>query len=122
MTLVPSMQIHLLNSTSPRRLVREAGLHSLDFCMDVLRELGMTYFSAQVMLQIFLRAKEKVSRQKADSHAAGTPVPTPATLDSGSTNDNMGTLVGRGKDADADPTSTVWYPFLTQDVYFCNDE
>ncbi|KAG9250819.1 putative Zn(II)2Cys6 transcription factor [Emericellopsis atlantica] len=122
MTLVPSMQIHLLNSTSPRRLVRQAGHHCLDFCLKVLRELSMTYFSAEVMLQVFLRAQQKVSRQRLDSNAAGTPVlNTPATLES-SAADEPALSVGPEKDVNADPTSTVWYPFLTQDVYFGNDD
>ncbi|KAI1025287.1 hypothetical protein LB504_010020 [Fusarium proliferatum] len=59
--LVPTLQIHLLHSVSPRKLVHRLSCHRLDMCMMVVQEIKATYFGAEILYRLFTRAREVTS-------------------------------------------------------------
>ncbi|EXL68135.1 hypothetical protein FOPG_15787 [Fusarium oxysporum f. sp. conglutinans race 2 54008] len=59
--LVPTLQIHLLHSVSPRKLVHRLGCHRLDLCMMVVQEIKVTYFGAEILYRLFTRAREVIT-------------------------------------------------------------
>ncbi|SCO26725.1 probable cutinase transcription factor 1 beta [Fusarium fujikuroi] len=59
--LVPTLQMHLLHSVSPRKLVHRLGCHRLDMCMMVIQEIKVTYFGAEILYRLFTRAREVIS-------------------------------------------------------------
>ncbi|TXC12391.1 hypothetical protein FocTR4_00017271 [Fusarium oxysporum f. sp. cubense] len=59
--LVPTLQIHLLHSMSPRKLVHRLGCHRLDLCMMVVQEIKVTYFGAEILSRLFTRAREVIN-------------------------------------------------------------
>ncbi|PLN80281.1 fungal-specific transcription factor domain-domain-containing protein [Aspergillus taichungensis] len=62
--LVPTLQIHLLHSVSPRKLVQRLGSHQLDLCMMVVNELKVTYFGAEILSRLFTRARETINSRR----------------------------------------------------------
>ncbi|KAG5655121.1 hypothetical protein KAF25_001894 [Fusarium avenaceum] len=59
--LVPTLQVHLLHSVSPRKLVHRLGCHQLDLCMMVVQEIKVTYFGAEILHRLFTRARDIIS-------------------------------------------------------------
>ncbi|KAJ3464877.1 hypothetical protein MRS44_009663 [Fusarium solani] len=59
--LVPTLQVHLLHSVSPRKLVQRLGCHQLDLCMMVVKEIKVTYFGAEILYRLFTRAREMIN-------------------------------------------------------------
>ena len=59
--LVPTLQVHLLHSVSPRKSVQYLGCHELDLCMMVVNELKVTYFGAEILYRLFTRARETIN-------------------------------------------------------------
>ncbi|RKK64370.1 hypothetical protein BFJ69_g16754 [Fusarium oxysporum] len=62
--LVPTLQIHLLHSVSPRKLVHRLGCHQLDLCMMVVQEIKVTYFGAEILYRLFTRAREVINLRR----------------------------------------------------------
>ncbi|KAF4414861.1 fungal specific transcription factor [Fusarium acutatum] len=62
--LVPTLQIHLLHSVSPRKLVHRLGCHRLDLCMMVVQEIKVTYFGAEILYRLFTRAREVINLRR----------------------------------------------------------
>ncbi|KAE9362543.1 hypothetical protein N431DRAFT_391777 [Stipitochalara longipes BDJ] len=66
-TLIPAMQIHLIELSSPTPLFRRFGKHKFQLCMMVLSELRSTYWGADAVSKLFEHALARV--QKPDSLA-----------------------------------------------------
>jgi hypothetical protein len=58
--IVPAMQTHLLESRSSDQLMRGMGLHKLEFCMMILREVESTYPAATLIRGVFLEAVDRL--------------------------------------------------------------
>ncbi|KAL4894187.1 fungal-specific transcription factor domain-containing protein [Aspergillus ambiguus] len=58
--LVPALQIHLLDATSPKQMVQRMGRHNLEFCMMVIEELKSVYFGAEILSRMFTKAKNRI--------------------------------------------------------------
>ncbi|GLA72663.1 hypothetical protein AtubIFM55763_003545 [Aspergillus tubingensis] len=56
--LVPTLQIHLLDATSEKQMVRRMGRHNLEFCMMVIEELKSVYFGAEILSRMFTKARD----------------------------------------------------------------
>lgn len=59
--LVPTLQMHLLHSVSPRKFVHRLGCHRLDMCMMAVQEIKVKYFGAEILYRLFTRAREVIS-------------------------------------------------------------
>src|SRR6266536_4678469 len=55
------MQTHLLESRSQNQLSRDMGLHKLELCMMILREVESSYPSAKFIRWIFLEAVDRLN-------------------------------------------------------------
>ena len=60
-SLIPAMQIHLLDCKSPNSLFRQLGNLKLQLCMMILSELRDTYWGADFSYRMFERAQAKLS-------------------------------------------------------------
>jgi hypothetical protein len=60
-TLMPAMQIHLLDCKSPIPLFRQLGNLKFQLCMLILPELRDTYWGADFAYRMFQRARAKLS-------------------------------------------------------------
>ncbi|KAJ5158890.1 Transcription factor [Penicillium coprophilum] len=69
--LVPTLQIHLLDTTSEKQLVQRMGRHNLKFCMMVIEELKSVYFGAEILSRMFTKAESQIYNQT----LAAAPVP-----------------------------------------------
>jgi hypothetical protein len=65
--LVPAMQTHLLESRSCDQLSRSMGLHKLELCMMVIREVESIYPAAKLIRGIFLEAVERLNATQKSS-------------------------------------------------------
>ncbi|PKY05855.1 hypothetical protein P168DRAFT_310028 [Aspergillus campestris IBT 28561] len=97
--LVPTLQIHLLHSVSPRKLVQRLGCHQLDLCMMVVNELKVTFFGAEILSRLFTRARDTINSRRRGLE------PTPVGPDAG----NVRSPEGRSRHNDemAMPASPV---------------
>ena len=59
-SLIPAMQIHLLDCKSPSSLFRQLGNLKLQLCMMILSELRDTYWGADFAYRMFERAQAKL--------------------------------------------------------------
>lgn len=62
--LVPAMQAHLLESRSGDHLSRSVGLHKLELCLMVLREVEETYPAATMIRNLFVEAVSRLESAK----------------------------------------------------------
>src|SRR5690349_2813067 len=103
--LVPTLQIHLLHSVSPRKLVHRLGCHQLDLCMMVVQEIKVTYFGAEILHQLFTRARDVINVRDQVQES-----PTPA-----------GTVIPESRDhhdrGTASPASPMIWAFNTASNY-----
>ncbi|KAJ5517122.1 Transcription factor [Penicillium freii] len=91
--LVPTLQIHLLNTTSEKQLVQRIGRHNLKFCMIVIEELKSVYFGAEILSRIFTKAESQIYNQTL----------TTATVPRGHTPDTtLGSTIGSPPEVPAD--------------------
>ena len=67
-SLMPAMQIHLLDCKSPNALSRQLGNLKLQLCMIILSELRETYWGADFAYRMFERAQAKLA-EVPETHA-----------------------------------------------------
>ena len=123
--LVPTLQIHLLESTSKKPLVQRMGSHNLEFCMIVIEELKTVYFGAEILSRMFTKAKRQIYNQRlAPAKARRENVPE------SSRDSTIGIISDVVEDARQDDVeisdafSATWNPFapVTASEFFDNDE
>jgi hypothetical protein len=108
--LVPTLQVHLLRSVSPRKLVHRLGCHQLDLCMMVVQEIKVTYFGAEILHRLFTRARDVINVR-----ARVLESPTPA----GTNESGMVVLEGRERHdrETASPASPMIWAFNAASNY-----
>ena len=62
-TLIPAMQMHLIEVASPTPLFRRFGNHKFQLCMMVLSELRSTYWGADAVYKLFEHAQTRTQKQ-----------------------------------------------------------
>lgn len=62
--LVPTLQVHLIDSTSSKSLVQRMGCHNLELCMIVIEELRTIYFGAEILFRMFTKAQRQIRNQR----------------------------------------------------------
>ncbi|GFF54257.1 transcription factor [Aspergillus udagawae] len=122
--LVPTLQIHLLDTTSEKQLVQHMGRHNLEFCMIVIEELKPVYFGAEILSRMF-KAKRRIYNQTLASTTAPRENAPESSRDS-----TIGSVPDVVEDALQDYVeifdafSTIWSPFapVTAGGFLDNDQ
>ncbi|EAW17083.1 Zn(II)2Cys6 transcription factor [Aspergillus fischeri NRRL 181] len=112
--LVPALQIHLLDTTSEKQLVRRMGCHNLEFCMMIIEELKTVYFGAEILSRMFTKAKSRLYNQTV------APATTPREyIPTSSRDPTIGSIPDAADDARQDDAeifdafSTILSPFAS---------
>lgn len=72
--LIPTLQIHLLDFTSPKGLIQRMGNQHLELCMIVIEELKKTHFGAEILYRIFGKAQQQIRTNR--ERIISTPIVT----------------------------------------------
>lgn len=114
-TLIPAMQIHLIQLSSHTPLFRRLGSHKFELCMIVLSELRNTYWGADTMYKLFEHALARVQKQNhpaGDTSNASTTeanaAPLPPTPDSVALSQGAYDVGASNLNTFYDPDGMIW--------------
>jgi hypothetical protein len=77
-SLLPVMQIHLLESTSSKSTARRMGEHNLGICMIAMEDLRKSYISAEAAYKLFEAAIKKINTTRPAEPSVQLPPISPA--------------------------------------------
>lgn len=115
------MQVHLLNSTSPKQVMRQLGRHHLQLCMIAIQELRKTWFGAEVLSQIFSYALQHIEQRRTQRQGTNAQSPRPVAVDIITPDQSPHPIPVTNNSSDVDYLSHLAYPF-TGDESLANCE
>ncbi|KAH7109879.1 putative fungal-specific transcription factor [Dendryphion nanum] len=125
--LVPTLQIHLLDYTSQKEMVKRMAHQHLQLCMIVIEELKKTLFGAEILYRMFTKAQKQIRDR---SHAAISALPAnplgdvPESSNATVMGDMGRTLndLDQSPESDYDILSAIWNSFSPMNPFDYLDE